>query len=62
MRSEFQEGDLVRHHSCAVPIRVIGVGPSIAVLFPTGAMRAYEPCELEKVANCPHLNWAILEA
>jgi hypothetical protein len=54
MWSEFQEGDLVRHPSCAVPIRVIGVGPSIAVVFPTGVMRAYEPCELKKVADGAH--------
>jgi len=51
MRHEFREGDLVRHHSCAVPIRVIGTGASIAVQFPNGVMRAFEPFELEKVAN-----------
>jgi hypothetical protein len=46
---EIREGDLVRHPSCAVPIRVIGVGPTIAVAFPNGDMQAFEPFELEKV-------------
>jgi hypothetical protein len=49
MRYEFREGDLVRHHSCAVPIRVIGIGATIAVQFPNGVMRAFEFFELEKV-------------
>ena len=49
MQHDFREGDLVRHQSCAVPIRVIGIGATIAVQFPTGEMRAFEPCELEKV-------------
>ena len=55
MQQDFREGDLVRHHSCAVPIRVIGTGATIAVQFPNGAMQAFEPCELEKVsiANVP---------
>jgi hypothetical protein len=46
----FQEGDWVRHHSCPQPIRVIGTGPTIAVEFPNGAMRALEPSELETVS------------
>jgi hypothetical protein len=46
---EFREGDLVRHHSCAVPIRVIGIGATIAVAYPNGVIRAFEPFELEKV-------------
>jgi hypothetical protein len=46
---EFREGDLVRHHSCAVPIRVIGIGATIAVEYPNGVIRAFEPFELEKV-------------
>ena len=55
MLHEFREGDLVRHHSCAEPIRVIGIGTTIAVEFPNGVMRAYEPFELDKVgtANLP---------
>jgi hypothetical protein len=51
MQNKFREGDLVRHYSCAVPIRVIGVGATIAVQYPNGVMRAFEPCELEKVAK-----------
>ena len=51
MQDEFREGDLVRHYSCVVPIRVIGVGATIAVQYPNGVMRAFEPCELEKVAK-----------
>jgi hypothetical protein len=50
MQHEFREGDWVRHHSCAVPIRVIGTGATIAVQFPSGVMRAFEPCELERVS------------
>jgi hypothetical protein len=49
MQYEFREGDWVRHHSCPEPIRVIGLGTTIAVQFPNGEMWAYEPCELEKV-------------
>jgi hypothetical protein len=49
MRYEFREGDLVRHHSCAVPLRVIGIGATIAVEYPNGVIRAFEPFELEKV-------------
>jgi hypothetical protein len=49
MRYEIREGDLVRHHSCAVPIRVIGIGATIAVEYPNGVIRAFEPFELEKV-------------
>jgi hypothetical protein len=51
MRYEFREGDWVRHHSCPEPIRVIGIGSTIAVQFPNGDMQAFEPCELEKVSN-----------
>jgi hypothetical protein len=29
---------------------VIGIGTTIAVQFPNGVMRAYEPFELERVA------------
>ena len=50
MRDEFREGDWVRHRSCAVPLRVIGIGTTIAVQFSNGDMQAFEPCELEKVA------------
>jgi hypothetical protein len=46
----FQEGDWVRHQSCPQPVRVIGAGPTIAVEFPNGAMRAFEPSELKKVS------------
>ncbi len=49
MRQEFREGDWVRHRSCPEPIRVIGIGTTIAVQFPNGVIRAYEPSELEKV-------------
>jgi hypothetical protein len=50
MQHEFREGDWVRHHSCPKPIRVIGIGTTIAVQFSDGTMRAFEPFELEKVA------------
>jgi hypothetical protein len=49
MRNEFQEGDWVRHPSYPEPVRVIGTGTTIAVQFPNGVMRAFEPVELEKV-------------
>jgi hypothetical protein len=50
MRYEFREGDWVGHHSCPEPLRVIGIGTTIAVQFPNGAMWAFEPIQLEKVA------------
>jgi hypothetical protein len=50
MQSEFREGDWVRHNSFPEPIRVIGIGSTIAVQFPNGAMRAFEPEELEQVS------------
>jgi hypothetical protein len=50
MRDEFREGDCVLHQSFSKPIRVIGVGSTIAVEFPNGVMRAFEPGELKKVA------------
>ena len=50
MRYEFREGDWVRHHSCPEPLRVIGIGTTIAVQFPNGVMQAFEPSELEKVS------------
>lgn len=50
MQNEFREGDWVRHRSYSEPLRVIGLGSTIAVRFPKGEMRAFEPCELEKVA------------
>ena len=49
MRYELREGDWVRHHSHPKPIRVIGVGATIAVEYPSGEMRAFEPSELKKV-------------
>ena len=45
----FREGDWVRHRSFPEPIRVIGIGTTIAVELPNEDMRAFEPCELEKV-------------
>jgi hypothetical protein len=48
-RCEFREGDWVRHPSYPEPVRVIGVGATIAVQFPNGVMQAFEPVELEKV-------------
>jgi hypothetical protein len=53
MQSEFREGDWVRHHSFPEPIRVIGIGSTIAVRFPNGEMRAFEPEELERVSIAP---------
>jgi hypothetical protein len=50
MQHEFREGDWVRHHSSSEPIRVIGIGSTIAVQFPNGEMRAFEPEELQKVS------------
>ena len=50
MQYQFREGDWVRHHSFPEPVRVIGIGPTIAVQFPNGEMRAFEPEELEKVS------------
>src|SRR5271165_840316 len=50
MQSEFREGDWVRHKTFPEPIRVIGIGSTIAVQFPNGEMRAFEPEELEKVS------------
>ena len=50
MEHDFREGNWVLHHSHPKPLRVIGVGPTIAVQYPTGEMRAFEPSELKKVA------------
>ena len=50
MQYQFREGDWVRHHSFPGPVRVIGIGPTIAVQFPNGEMRAFEPEELERVS------------
>jgi hypothetical protein len=50
MRYDFREGDWVRHHSCPEPIRIIGIGPTIAVQFSNRDMQAFEPSELEKVS------------
>jgi hypothetical protein len=50
MRDEFREGDWVRHRSCSAPLRVIGIGTTIAVQFPNGDMQAFEPFELEKLS------------
>ena len=50
MQYEFREGDWVLHRSYPDPIRVIGLGSTIAVEFPNGDMQAFEPLELEKVA------------
>jgi hypothetical protein len=49
MQDQFREGDWVRHRSFPEPIRVIGIGTTIAVELPKEGMRAFEPCELEKV-------------
>jgi hypothetical protein len=49
MQREYREGDWVRHHSSPEPLRVVGIGSTIAVRFPKGEMRAFEPCELENV-------------
>jgi hypothetical protein len=50
MQHQFREGDWVRHRSFPEPIRVIGIGSTIAVQFPNGEMLAFEPYELEKVS------------
>ena len=47
MRCEFREGDWVSHRSFPEPLRVIGLGATIAVRFPNGDMQAFEPLELE---------------
>jgi hypothetical protein len=49
MQYGLREGDWVLHHSCPEPVRVIGLGSTIAVEFPNGMMRAFEPTELKKV-------------
>jgi hypothetical protein len=49
MQCQFREGDWVRHRSFPEPVRVIGIGSTIAVQFPNGEMRAFEPDELVKV-------------
>lgn len=40
MPREFREGEWVRHRSYPEPVRVVGIRPTIAVQFPSGAMRA----------------------
>jgi hypothetical protein len=50
MQYQFREGDWVRHRSFPEPVRVIGIGSTIAVQFPNGEMRAFEPDELERVS------------
>ena len=50
MPYQFREGDWVRHRSSPEAFRVIGIGSTIAVQFPNGEMRAFEPDELEKVS------------
>jgi hypothetical protein len=50
MQCQFREGDWVRHPSYPEPVRVIGIGSTIAVQFPSGEMRAFEPEQLEKVS------------
>ena len=50
MQHELREGDWVRHRSFPEPMRVIGIGSTIAVQFPNGEMRAFEPEELERVS------------
>ena len=49
MLPNLREGDWVRHRSSPEPLRVVGIGSTIAVRFPKGEMQAFEPCELEKV-------------
>jgi hypothetical protein len=49
MVPDLREGDWVRHRSSPEPLRVVGLGSTIAVRFPNGSMQAVEPCELEKV-------------
>jgi hypothetical protein len=43
MQYQFREGDWVRHRSFPEPVRVIGIGSTIAVQFPNGEMRALSP-------------------
>src|SRR5262245_4755079 len=50
MKYGLREGDWVLHHSYPKPIRVIGVGLTIAVEYQTGEMRAFKPTELEKLS------------
>jgi hypothetical protein len=50
MQCQFREGDWVRHRSFPEPVRVIGIGSTIVVQFPSGEMRAFEPEQLEKVS------------
>ena len=50
MQYQFREGDWVRHHSFPEPVRVIGIGSTIAVQFANGEMQAFEPEELERVS------------
>jgi hypothetical protein len=50
MQDQLREGDWVRHPSFPAPARVIGLGSTIAVQFPNGEMRAFEPGELERVS------------
>jgi len=50
MQDQFREGDWVRHRSFPEPVRVIGIGTTIAVELPNADMRAFEPEELEKVS------------
>jgi hypothetical protein len=50
MQYGLREGDWVLHRSCPEPVRVIGLGSTIAVELPNGVMRAFEPSELKKVA------------
>src|SRR5262245_38645748 len=51
MRDESREGDWVRHHQCPEPVRVIEVGPTIAIVVPNGEMQAFGPSELERVST-----------
>jgi hypothetical protein len=50
MQYGLRQGDWVLHHSCPEPVRVIGLGSTIAVELPNGVMRAFEPSELTKMA------------
>jgi hypothetical protein len=63
MQYGLREGDWVLHHSCPEPVRVIGLGSTIAVEFPDGMMRAFEPSELKKVtpAKVPRPKAAVHE-
>jgi hypothetical protein len=55
---DFHEGDLVTHRSFPQILRVVGVGTTIAVEFPSGEMRAFERLELKKVAITDQLDAA----